>query len=46
MTPTAPPPAPVPSLEPGPRAGGGYSLTNSVAPEHLPTSRVSRAPRR
>jgi hypothetical protein len=44
-TPTAPPPAPTPSREPGPRSGGGYSLTNSVAPEHVPTSRVSRGPR-
>ena len=44
-TPTAPPPAPSVSREPGPRSGGGYSLTNSVAPEHVPTSRVSRAPR-
>jgi hypothetical protein len=44
-TPTAPPPAPLVSREPGPRSGGGYSLTNSVAPEHVPTSRVSRAPR-
>jgi predicted nucleic acid-binding Zn-ribbon protein len=46
VTPTAPPPAPANSREPGPRSGGGYSLTNSVAPEHVPTSRVSRAPRR
>lgn len=45
-TPTAPPPAPTPSREPAGRAGGGYSLTNSVAPEHVPTSHVSRAPRR
>lgn len=44
-TPTAPPPAPTHS-QPSPRGGGGYSLTNSVAPEHVPTSRVSRAPRR
>jgi hypothetical protein len=43
--PTAPPPAPAPSREPGPRASGGYSLTNSVAPEHVATSRVSRSPR-
>jgi hypothetical protein len=42
--PTAPPPAPVPSQEPGQRASGGYSL-NSVAPEQITTSRVSRAPR-
>ncbi len=41
-----PPPAVSPSKEPGPRSGGGYSLTNSVAPEHIPTSHVSRAPRR
>jgi hypothetical protein len=44
--PTAPPPAPAPAREPSGRAGGGYSLTNSVAPEHVATSRVSRAPRR
>jgi len=42
---TAPPPAPVTTKEPGPRTGGAYSLTNSVAPEHLPTT-ASRAPRR
>jgi len=42
---TAPPPAPTTSKEPGPRTGGTYSLTNSVAPEHLPTT-ASRAPRR
>jgi hypothetical protein len=43
-TPTAPPAA-SPAREPGPRSGGGYSLTNSVAPEHVSPSRVSRAPR-
>jgi hypothetical protein len=43
---TAPPPVVTPSKEPGPRSGGGYSLTNSVAPEHVATSHVSRAPRR
>jgi len=42
---TAPPPAVTTSKEPGPRSGGTYSLTNSVAPEHLPTT-ASRAPRR
>jgi hypothetical protein len=44
-TPTAPPPAPTPSREAGQRASGGYSLTNSVAPEHVAPSRVSRSPR-
>lgn len=45
-TPTAPPPAPSPTHSvPITRQGGGYSLTNSVAPEHVPTH-ASRAPRR
>jgi hypothetical protein len=43
---TAPPPAPTPAREVSGRPGGGYSLTNSVAPEHVVTSRVSRGPRR
>lgn len=44
ITTGAPPPASKPdgSLRPA----GGYSLTNSVAPEHVGATRVSRIPRR
>lgn len=41
------PPATVPKPDPSMRPTGGYSMTNSVAPEHVSSPpRVSRVPRR
>jgi hypothetical protein len=51
LTPPGPPvittgaPPPVSKPEPSLRPAGGYSLTNSVAPEHVAPTRVSRGPR-
>jgi hypothetical protein len=49
LTPPGPPvvtSAPPPTKpDGGSRPSGGYSLTNSVAPEHVAPTRVSRAPR-
>jgi hypothetical protein len=45
--PTAPPePSKKPKLDSSMRPTGGYSVTNSVAPEHVNTSSVSRRPPR
>ena len=44
--PTAPPASKKPKHDPSVRPAGGYSMTNSVAPERVNTSGVSRPPRR
>jgi hypothetical protein len=45
-TPLSPPVAKKPKLESSIRPTGGYSVTGSVAPERVDTTRVSRPPRR